>query len=188
MKDVRVGAWYERKYVLGPGDDHKWTPEVVGLSIEATYEDAESAKQGIVDELEWLRAQVTAEVGATQQKAREPPTLAPKREWTDEEIAEMKQMLTDPENQPHQWISTMPPASSSVVATFTPPPKDPAEVPDMEVWYPKDRVGTLVSDLSLKDIEFYLGSNIVKNAKADDERVNAFVTALEYWRKQKGGS
>lgn len=171
MKDIRVGAWYERKYVLGPGDE-RFTPEVVGLSIEATYENAEEARQAIVEELAWLKAQVTAEVEAAQQKARRK------------------------DDSGMSWVSTMPPSSANVDATFTPVPPmeepigdahDPAEVPDAEVWCGNCK-GTLVSDLSLKDIEFYLGSNIVTRAPKDDVRVNDFVTALEFWRKQKGGT
>ena len=166
MKDIRVGCWYERKYVLSPDDSHRFTPEVVGLSFEATYATLEEARQGAVDELEWLKAQVTAEVNARQQAARAPP------EYTEKDREAL--------NKKHQGAFQIPDTHYGGV------PKDPAEVPDAEVWYGGAK-GQHVSDLSLADIEFYLGSRIVIGASKDDQRVRDFVDALVFWRGKKGG-
>ena len=169
MKDIRVGCWHERKFVLSPAEEHRYAPHVVGLMLEATYDTLEEAKQGAVDELEWLKAQVTAEVQAQQQAAR---------------------------GGAHEALMKIgPDATFDAVEDYRKPspddvpfgePKDPAEVPDAEVWYAGAK-GKYVSDLSLDEIEWYLSSDVVLGARKDDQRVKDFVDALVFWRDKKGG-
>ena len=163
VKDEKISVWYEEKFVLSPAEEHKWTPRVVGAMWEGTVEAGEDAGMVRAEKMGEVKAAVRVEIASQKQTASQ------------------ARAGSGPVRFEEQAPITLPPEPSPTV-----PPPDPAEVPDMTTWYGTYTNNMQVSDLSKKDIDFYLNSNIVKNAKADDKRVQDFIRALEYWHSRAG--
>ena len=168
VKDEKISVWYEEKFVLSPAEEHKWTPRVVGAMWEGTVEGGEDAGMVRAEKMGEVKAAVRVEIVSQQQKA-------------GQARAGSGPVRVEPEHRP---LAGRADSFREVGDAMLPP--DPAEVPDMTTWYGTYANNMQVSDLSKKDIDFYLNSNIVKNAKADDKRVQDFIRALEYWHSRAG--
>ena len=166
---AKVTAWYEEKFVLSPAEEHRYAPRVVGMMWEGTVPEGEKVADVYYERFGEVKAMVQAEVAGQQQAARE----------TAEPVGPVR---VEPEPlDPRPLVGR----GDGLVSADGPPP-DPAEVPDAEAWFGNYCKGMRVSDMSKKDIEFYLGSGIVKNAEAGDTRVHRFKLALEYWHGRAG--
>ena len=163
VKDEKLRVYYGRTAPTGePYDNERLGAEWEGVCLEPGKESTLRAQKW-----EEIRAEVEIQIAFNRQdraKARE----------TAEPVG------------PVRDVPDVPPTYAGPVPSPAGPPPDPAEVPDAEAWYGKFCNGMRVSDMSKKDIDFYLGSGIVMNAEASDTRVQRFKTALEYWRPKAG--